>query len=90
MFNSLKSAGLVPKIWKIVQCGHSGVQEHRAQHSINQPELKRRPHRFLLGEALDVDPDARLVSCKDEAGGKFQLPYEKLVIATGSQVWIHL
>ena len=42
--------------------------------------------RFFLGQALDVDTKARLVSCKDEAGGEFQLPFDKLVIATGSQV----
>ena len=53
-----------------------------------QPELKRRPHAIFQGTALQVDPQRKKVTCKDDAGCKFDLDYDLLFIATGSQVWI--
>lgn len=35
----------------------------------------------LLGEAVDIDPDAKLLHLKDGA----QIPYDSLIVATGSQ-----
>ena len=50
-----------------------------------QPELKRRPHAIYLAKALSVDPDARKVSCIDDGESKFDVDYDILAIATGSQ-----
>ena len=50
-----------------------------------QPELKRRPHAIFLAKALRVDPDARKVSCLDDGESTFDVDYDILAIATGSQ-----
>src|SRR5882724_5528036 len=42
---------------------------------------KQKNTNVLLGEAVDIDPTARLVRLKD--GGK--IPYDSLIVATGSQ-----
>lgn len=51
-----------------------------------QPELKRRPHAIFLAKALSVDPAARKVSCMDDGESTFDVDYDILAIATGSQV----
>ena len=50
-----------------------------------QPELKRRPHAIFLAKALSVDPEARKVSCIDDGESNFEVDYDILAIATGSQ-----
>lgn len=51
-----------------------------------QKRLKDPSNNYLLGSAQNVDPAKKTVHCKDEDGTTFSVEYDKLVIATGSQV----
>lgn len=51
-----------------------------------QPELRRRPHAIYQGTALAIDPHGKKVACKDDNDCRFNLDYDILAIATGSQV----
>lgn len=51
-----------------------------------QKRLKDAQNNHFLASAQAVDSDKKEVSCKDEGGLEFKINYDKLVIATGSQV----
>lgn len=51
-----------------------------------QKYLKEPQNKYYLASAENVDPEKKTVACKDEDGLEFSVPYDKLVIATGSQV----
>lgn len=51
-----------------------------------QPELKRQPHAIYLARAVSIDPKGRTIVCKDDANSNFEVDYDLLAIATGSQV----
>ena len=51
-----------------------------------QKHLKEPQNNYLLGSAQNVDPDKKTVQCKAEDGTEFTVSYDKLVVATGSQV----
>lgn len=53
-----------------------------------QKHLKEPENNYLLASADNVDPEQKIVHCKAEDGVEFSVPYDKLVIATGSQVMI--
>lgn len=51
-----------------------------------QKYLKEPQNNYFLGSAQNVDPDQKTVHCKDEDGLEYSVKYDRLVIATGSQV----
>ena len=51
-----------------------------------QKHLKEPQNNYLLGSAQNVDPEKKTVQCEAEDGTEFSVSYDKLVIATGSQV----
>lgn len=51
-----------------------------------QKHLKEPQNNYLLGSAQNIDPKTKTVQCKAEDGAEFSVSYDKLVIATGSQV----
>ena len=51
-----------------------------------QKHLKDAQNNLFLASAQRVDAKQKEVLCKDEDGFEFKIPYDKLVIATGSQV----
>ena len=51
-----------------------------------QKHLKDPQNSYFLGSAQNVDPKKKVVHCIDEDGTKYDVSYDKLVIATGSQV----
>ena len=51
-----------------------------------QKHLKEPQNNYLLASAQNVDPEKKIVQCKAEDGIEFSVSYDKLVIATGSQV----
>ncbi|KAL3148596.1 hypothetical protein ABBQ38_014024 [Trebouxia sp. C0009 RCD-2024] len=50
-----------------------------------QKHLKEPQNNYFLASAQNVDPEKKVVHCKDEEGKEFSVPYDKLVVATGSQ-----
>ena len=51
-----------------------------------QKHLKEPQNNYFLASAQNVDPEKKVVHCKDEEGKEFSVSYDKLVVATGSQV----
>ncbi len=51
-----------------------------------QKHLKDPQNNYFLGSAENVDPVKKSVHCKAEDGTEFDIAYDKLVVATGSQV----
>ena len=51
-----------------------------------QKHLKDPQNNYFLGSAEMIDPEKKTVHCKDEDGAEYDVSYDKLVIATGSQV----
>ena len=51
-----------------------------------QKHLKDPQHHHFLATAQRIDSENKEVSCKDEDGLEFKVKYDKLVVATGSQV----
>ena len=51
-----------------------------------QKYLKEPQNNYFLGSAEMIDPAKKNVHCKDEDGAEYNVSYDKLVIATGSQV----
>ena len=51
------------------------------QKHLNDPQ-----NYYFLGSAQNVDPEKRIVQCEAEDGTEFSVSYDKLVVATGSQV----
>ena len=51
-----------------------------------QKHLKEAQNNFFLATAQEINSQTKQVHCKDEDGTEFDIPYDKLVIATGSQV----
>lgn len=54
-----------------------------------QKHLREPQNNYFLASAQNVDPKKKTVQCKDEDGTEFDVAYDKLVIATGSQVVKH-
>ena len=54
-----------------------------------QKHLREPQNNYFLGSAENIDPNKKTVHCKDEDGTEFDVAYDKLVIATGSQVVKH-
>lgn len=54
-----------------------------------QKHLKDAQHDHFLASATSIDAQNKEVSCKDEDDLEFKVKYDKLVIATGSQVSLH-
>lgn len=54
-----------------------------------QKHLREPQNNYFLGSADNIDPKKKTVHCKDEDGTEFDIAYDKLVIATGSQVVKH-
>ena len=54
-----------------------------------QKHLREPQNNYFLGSAQNIDPNKKKVHCKDEDGTEFDVAYDKLVIATGSQVANH-
>ena len=54
-----------------------------------QKHLKDAQNNLFLATAQKVHAERKEVLCKDEDGLEFKIPYDKLVIATGSQVGTH-
>ncbi|DBB14410.1 hypothetical protein WJX82_007842 [Trebouxia sp. C0006] len=50
-----------------------------------QKHLREPQNNYFLGSAENIDPNKKTVHCKDEDGTEFDVAYDKLVIATGSQ-----
>ena len=44
------------------------------------------PNHYYAASATDINTKNKTVSCQDSAGSSFDIPYDFLVIATGSQV----
>jgi len=59
---------------------------HAKQPVAAQPALKQPGNNCVVAKALSVKPVQRLVECRSEDGVDFSVRYDKLVIATGSQV----
>ena len=51
-----------------------------------QKHLREPQNNYFLASAQNVDPEKKVVHCKDEEGKEFSVSYDKLVVATGSQV----
>ena len=51
-----------------------------------QKRLTEPQNKYIMASAQNVDPDKKIVECKDEDGLEFSVAYDKLVVATGSQV----
>ena len=49
-------------------------------------ELEQPQHKLYIAEATQVDPAARVISCRDNTGLSFEVPYDVLTLSTGSQV----
>ena len=55
-----------------------------------QKHLKDEQNNLFIGSCDKVDSQKKEVHCQDEDGLQYKIPYDKLVIATGSQVGVLL